>query len=167
MVQASTALGNVDAFVNMMSAATGVPEWKLESWLDIYFNLRVIQCLEKEEAAAAVNEGMPEPAEAVAMPRVEAPLQLTHAPKEIAHAIEELPEEPASEKKLSGNGSQYKNAVLERLRAARSCGVTVKQIVQASYNGLKDVEVLDALGCRHLHVSKWTAIDKALSALGY
>lgn len=56
MERASTALNNIDAFVNMMSAATGVPEWKLESWLDIYFNLRVIKCLEDEEATEQCSE---------------------------------------------------------------------------------------------------------------
>lgn len=156
MVRASTALNNIDAFVNMMSAATGVPEWKLESWLDIYFNLRVIKCLEDEEAAeqcSGAASGVKQPETAGGA---------SPSPTEEAAQVEPVPE-----KKLSGNGARFKREIHERLTAARASGVTIANIAGASHGGLKDAEIIQALNCQHLHHSKWTAIGAALESLGF
>lgn len=177
MERASTALNNIDAFVNMMSAATGVPEWKLESWLDIYFNLRVIKCLEDEEATEqcseaascvkqpeTAGEASPSPTEEVRHPGGD--FVLNYRTPEIASAVESIHEfEP--EKKLSGNGARFKREILGRLTAARASGTTIANIVAASHGGLKEDEIIQALNCQHLHHSKWTAIGAALESLDF
>ena len=43
------AMNDIDSFLDMFSCASGLPAWKLEGWLEIYFKLRVLQELEKEE----------------------------------------------------------------------------------------------------------------------
>ena len=167
MTRASTALNNVDGFVNMMSAATGVPEWKLESWLDIYFNLRVIKCLEDEEAAeqcsgAASGVKQPETAGGASSSPTE---EVKHPGGDLAPGCR--PPEIAPEKKLSGNGARFKREIHERLTAARASGTTIANIVAASHGGLKEAEIIQALNCQHLHHSKWTAISAALESLGF
>jgi hypothetical protein len=147
--RASLALGELDAFVDMMAAATGLPCWKLEGWLEIYWKLRVLDVLEEDERRSAEAEAVE------LLPEPEAP----SGPAE--------PEAPAQPRTLSGNGARSKREIFQRLTAARSSGVTVAQIVAASRGGLRVSEILTAINCEHLHISKWTAIGKALVTLGY
>lgn len=147
--RASLALGELDAFVDMLSVATGLPSWRLENWLEIYWKLRALDCLEEDErrsAAAEAVELLPE-------------LEVSSSPAE--------PEAPAQPRPLSGDRSRDKQEILQRLTAARTDGVTVAQIVAASHGGLREIDIHRAICCELLHISKWTAIGKALEALGY
>lgn len=147
--RASLALGELDAFVDMLAEATGLPSWRIEGWLEIYWKLRVLDCLEEDERRSTAAEAVE------LLPELEAPA----APAE--------PEAPAQPRTLSGNGARAKREIFQRLTAARSSGVTVAQMVAASLGGLRESENLRAINCEHLHVSKWTAIGKALETLGY
>ena len=147
--RASLAFGELDAFVDMFAVATGLPSWRIENWLEIYWKPRVLDCLEEDERSSAEAEAVE------LLPELEAP----SAPAE--------PEAPAQPRTLSGNGARSNREIFQRLTAARSGGVTVAQIVAASRGGLRESEILTAINCEHLHVSKWTAIGKALETLGY
>lgn len=147
--RASLALGELDAFVDMLAVATGLPSWRIESWLEIYWTLRVLDCLEEDERRSAEAEAvelLPE-------------LEDSSSPAET--------EAPAQPRTLSGDKSRAKREIFQRLTAARSDGVTVAQIVVASLGGLRESEIHRAIHCEHLHISKWTAIGKALESLGY
>lgn len=67
--RAYTAMNDIDSFVDMFSCACGLPAWKLEGWLEIYFKLRVLQELEKDERQRENESGV----EIVSAPAVPLP----------------------------------------------------------------------------------------------
>ena len=170
-------MNSSEAFVDMLAAVTGLPTWRLEEWLEIYFKLRCLECLEPEVVPRAVEaEGVREslPAGGSAGRMLSAP---TEDPKDVCGPSgrpvpTEKPEEvepaySAPVKPLSGNGARRKREILERLQKARSEKCKVVDIVRASGGNVGEIHIYDALACRHLHASKWEEISAALEKLGY
>lgn len=148
--RASIALNDVDAFVEMFSAACGVPAWKLENWLEIYWKLRVLQLLEETQDEPELSVQAPTTGDTCAVA-----------------ASEKIPEVPPTQKMLSGNGARRKREILERLQKARAAGVTLAAITEALEGEATQADVLKALSCQHLHTAKWEAISTALVHLGF
>lgn len=170
-------MNSSEAFVDMLAAVTGLPTWRLEDWLEAYFKLRCLECLEPEDAPRAVaaedtKESLPEGGSGVRM--LSAP---TEEPKDVCGPSgrpvpTEEPEEiepaySAPVKPLSGNGARRKREILKRLQKARSETLRAIDIVRASGGNVREADIYDALACRHLHTSKWEEISAALEKLGY
>ena len=167
----------VRSCVSVIAAVTAQREDVLAYWLDLYYQVRCAYEAENRHEDPAVHN----------LIRIEDlyPLLRDMFARELKSALDGKavvplagiqpeqpaePEQPAAEimgPKIGVKGwAAKKNAIRNRLLAARATGVTIPQIVQASEGAITDSEIFKILNTQKVPFDIYRSLGAALEALG-
>ncbi len=132
--------------INLISRATGQPEALLAFWLDLYYQVR------RQAEAPAPGERIATPGCGLA--RNDSPEPPAPPPPT------EKPSKPA--KGAGAAAAKFKLETVQRLRAARSDGLSTPQIVKLAEGNITEDQVRDILDAKPVPVAVYRILAAAL-----